>query len=130
MRVNSHGFYILNQDGFDYIMFHYFESSQETVHKYFNAYTFSTTVPMNKLYASKENKITVNGRSRPFASRTMYYENGLYINMWVLINPIYSINEDKRIVVVDREKLLNFSGPMPIECWKYYKAYYGKWKND
>lgn len=128
MRITSHNFYVFSQDDFDYIMFCSLESSAETILKYTQAYNFSTSVPMNKLYISENNNITVNGRSRPFASHRMFYKKNNFVHKWVLINPVYSINEDERIIKFDKGRWGNFSDPMPIECWKYYKSYWNKWK--
>lgn len=111
--------------------FIYTESFNEDYTRFINAYFFATAVPMNMIWASEKNKIMVNGRKRPFARVLFDKRNNIYLFNWVILFPIYSINEQERNIIVDFELLAKINiPPIPKECWSYYKSYYKKFLSD
>jgi len=130
MKINSNGFNTLEykDNNFLYVTN---DSAKQSIIDISAAFTFSTTVPMCKLWASEINFITVNGRLRPFASLTQYINTKQErFFEWVLIHPIYSINESKKILRIPAKEYNSLIPPIPLECWKFYKAYGNKWRYD
>ncbi len=119
---------IYNDKGKEFI---YTEFFNEDYVKFVNAYFFCTTVPMNSIWASEKNKIMVNGRKRPFARVLINNKDRVYYYEWVMILPIYSINEETRNIEVDYALLNKINiPPIPKECWSFYKSYYHKFLAD
>ncbi len=103
----------------------------EEYKRFVNAYFFCTAAPMNSIWASEKNKIMVNGRKRPFARVLVNNKDRVYYYEWVMIFPIYSINEEIRSIEIDFGLLNKINiPPIPKECWSFYKSYYHKFLAD